>query len=156
MKKLLLCVIAVACVAMLVPQTRARILTAIGPLDEYNRRHTARRALKGIAVDVQREQARTRAYPRPDGFARWLEESGESPVDPWGSAYYLEIFPDSFVVGSLGPDSRWRSEDDIRVLTRREPTAAGLGSAYQPPAPPSSGVKSSGVRKAQEAAKRDP
>lgn len=145
-----------AVVAMAVPQSRARILDAVPLLGEYDRRHSARRALKAIAVELQLAEARTGAYPRPEEFARWLEQAGEDVLDPWGSTYYLEVFADSFVVGSLGPDSRWRSEDDVRVLKRREPTAAGLGSAYQPPPPPSSGVKSTGLRKAKDAAKRNP
>jgi hypothetical protein len=149
-KKILLFLLVAAVIAWLEPRSRAQILKLVRPVTDAGRSGSAQIALKRIALDVERSVAQTGSYPQPDAFERWLEETQYSPRDPWGSPYYLEVFPDSFVVGSRGPDSKMRTADDVRVARRREPTAAGLGSAYTPPAPPSSGVKSRAIRKARE------
>lgn len=154
MKKLTLFIIAAFAIALLVPQSRAAILDLAAPLLDANRARSAERALERIAVDVQRAQARTGAYPPPADFASWMIDNEIGADDPWGSPYYIEILADSLVVGSPGPDLRSRTADDIRVTRRREATAAGMGSAFQPPAPPSSGVKSTALKKAKEAGKQ--
>lgn len=155
MKKLALFVIALVGIGMLVPQSRARLLDLMAPLSKRSGERSARRHLDRIALDLQRTEARTGALTQPAAFRGWLQDNYGSDQDPWGSPYYLEVYSDSFVVGSLGADARWLSEDDVRLVTRREVTAAGLGSALTPPAPPSSGVKSTAIRKAQEAANRE-
>jgi hypothetical protein len=155
-KKLALIVVALVGIGMLVPQSRARIFDLMAPLGLMRGERAARRHLDRIAVDLQRTEARTGAFPQPAAFGEWLRENYGSDRDPWGSPYYLAVYADSFVVGSPGEDTRWLSEDDLRLVMRREVTAAGLGSALTPPAPPSGGVKSSAIRKAQEAAKREP
>jgi hypothetical protein len=153
--KKLAIVVVLAGLAWFEPHSRAQLQKLVRPLTEGHRAGSAERKLKQIAVDVQRSEARIGALPQPGDFNRWLMQTYDSAEDPWGSAYYLEVYADSFVVASLGPDAYPRTADDVRVVHRREPTAAALGSAYQPPAPPSSGVKSSAVRNAKEAAKRN-
>lgn len=153
MKKLVLLLVAFAGLALLEPRSRAQIMKVIRPVSEARQQRSAARALRQIAIDVQRTEARTGRYPQPAAFAEWLLQTDRSVRDPWGSAYYLELFADSFVVGSPGPDSRKRTADDVRVARRREASAAGLGSALSPPAPPSSGVKSRAIRAAEAARK---
>lgn len=155
MKKLAIFVIALVGIGMLVPQSRARILDLMTPLNKMNGERSARRHLDRIAIDLLRTEARTGSFTQPGAFGGWLRENYGSDQDPWGSPYYLQVYADSFVVGSLGADARWLSDDDVRLVTRREVTAAGLGSALTPPAPLSSGVKSTAIRKAQEAANRE-
>jgi hypothetical protein len=155
-KRLALFVVALVGIGMLVPQSRTRILDWLAPLRDMRRERSVRGDLDRIAVDLQRTEARTGAFPQPAAFGGWLRENYGSDRDPWGSPYYLTVYADSFVVGSPGADARWLNEDDLRIVTRREVTAAGLGTALTPPAPPSAGVKSSAIRKAQEAAKREP
>ena len=151
MKKLTLFLVAVVGLAMAVPQSRGRVLELVEPLRDANRERSAMRALEGIALDVQRAHARTGAYPQPAGFADWLRDNSDDDADPWGSPYYIEVFADSFVVASAGGDVRPRTDDDVRLVSRREPNAAGMGSAFTPPAPPPSSAKSSAIRKAREA-----
>lgn len=140
MKKILVLLLVLLAAAMLEPRARAHVLDLIGPLGDRHRAGTAKRALERIAVDVQRAAARNGAYPEA-GFDRWLKEANRNPQDPWGSLYYLEVFADSFVVGSPGPDERLRTGDDVRVARRREHTAAALGTALEPPAAPSVRLK---------------
>jgi len=156
LKKFTLFLVAGIVLAMVVPQSRSRVLEFVRPFRDANRERTATRTLKQIATDVQRAQARTGAYPQPAAFADWLRDTYDSADDPWGSAYYIEVYGDSFVVASAGPDVRARTSDDIRLVRKREPTAAGMGSAFQPPAPPPSSAKSTAVQKTQEAARREP
>lgn len=140
MKKIFVLLLVLFAAALLEPRSRAHLLDLAGPLGDRHRRGSAKRALKRIAVDVQRAAARTSTYPTA-GFDRWLTEQDKSATDPWGSAYYLEVFSDSFVVGSPGADERPRTGDDIRVARPREHPAAGLGTALQPPAAPSVRLK---------------
>ncbi len=140
MKKILVLLLVLLAAALLEPRSRAYLLDLSGPLGDRHRRGSAERALKRIAVDVQRAAARDGAYPQAS-FDRWLKQQKRNPQDPWGSAYYLEVFADSFVVGSAGPDERKRTTDDIRVVRRRASTAAGLGTALEPPAAPSVRLK---------------
>ncbi|UCC72938.1 MAG: hypothetical protein JSV86_21760 [Gemmatimonadota bacterium] len=156
MKKIIIFLIAVAGLAFLEPRTRSQIMNAISPLSEASHKRSALRALEQMAMDVQRSKARTGSYPQPSLFRDWLLQNDRNVQDPWGSEYYFELFADSFVVGSLGPDARMRTVDDIRVAERIELTAAGLESAFTPPAPPPSSVKSRAVRAAEAARKRTP
>lgn len=139
MKKILVLLVLIGA-ALLEPRIRSHILDLAGPLGDWHRRGAAERALKRIAVDVQRSAARTGTYPTA-GFDRWLNELDKSAEDPWGSRYYLEVSEDSFVVGSPGADARPRTGDDVRVARPREHPAAGLGTALQPPAAPSVRLK---------------
>jgi hypothetical protein len=152
-KKVILLLIAVAAIAFLVPQSRARMMSAIPFLSEASNQRSATRALQQIATDVQTTEAQTGRYPQTEAFRDWLVQADLSAQDPWGSEYYLEVFPDSFVVGSPGPDSRRRTPDDIRLAERRVATAAGLGTAFTPPAPPPSSTKSRAMRAAEAASK---
>ncbi len=155
MKKIILFLIILAGLALLEPRSRARIMNVVRPVSEAGHERAAKRTLRQIAIDVQRTKARTGFYPQPGDFRQWLQQTYRNAEDPWGSEYYLEIFPDSFVVASQGADFRKRTADDIRLVKRREATAGGLGSALSPPAPPSSKVKASAIRKAKEHAARN-
>lgn len=154
MKKILIFLIVVAGLAMLEPRSRTRIITLITPISEASYKRTAAREVEQIALAVVRAEARTGGYPQPGGFGNWLTENDRSAQDPWGSGYYLELFADSFVVGSPGGDAQRRTADDIRAVEHRQATAAGLGSAFTPPAPPASSTKSRATRAAAEAARK--
>jgi hypothetical protein len=151
-KKVILLVVAVAAVAMLEPRSRAQIMSAIPFMSEASNQRTATRALQQIAEDVQSTGAQTGRYPESNAFSAWLAQADLSARDPWGSDYYLEVFPDSFVVGSAGPDSRRRTADDIRVAGGRAVPEAGLIPDYTP-APPPSSTKTRAMRAAEAASK---
>lgn len=152
MKKVILALVVLAAVAFLEPRTRAQIMSAIPFLSEASNQRTATRALQQVAAYVQSMEAQTGRYPQSDGFPDWLAQTDLGTQDPWGSEYYLEVFPDSFVVGSAGPDSRRRTPDDIRVAERRAVREAGLIPDYTP-APPPSSTKTRAMRAAEAASK---
>jgi hypothetical protein len=111
--------------------------------------------LEDIAAAVAKSATETGAYPQPGSLAGWLQQRDRDAADPWGSAYYLELFADSFVVGSPGPDARARSEDDLRLARQRVQPQPGvlIHDDFQPAPPPSSAGRT-GKSKAMEAAKR--
>lgn len=147
MKKVILFLIVIIGLASLEPRSRAQMMKLVRPVTEAVHRRSAERALKRIATDVQETAAQTGHYPQPHAFGQWLTQARRSAQDPWGSGYYLEVFPDSFVVGSPGPDARRRTADDLRLATQRAasaaqaPTATGLLEGYTEPAPTSVRVR---------------
>lgn len=158
MKKAILFLVILSGLALLEPRSRAQIMQLVGPIG--GREHSAERALKRIADEVQRTAAETGIYPQPGDFDRWLVQSHGSAEDPWGSPYYLELFADSFVVGSPGPDTRRQTSDDLRLSQPRNASPSAMGQPttpvatphdYSPPAPPSSGVKSKAIERARRA-----
>jgi hypothetical protein len=151
-KKFILLLIAVAAIAFLEPRSRAHIMSAIPFLSEASNQRTATSALEQIAAYVQATAAQTGSFPLSDAFPNWLAQADLSAEDPWGSGYYLEVFPDSFVVGSPGPDSRTRTPDDIRVAGGRAVREVGLIPDYTP-APPPSSTKTRAMRAAEAASK---
>ena len=161
MKKVLLFLTIALGLAFLEPRSRVQIMKLIRPVTLTSQERTAERALEQMALDVQKT-AETGVYPQPGVFDQWLLQTYGSADDPWGSRYYIEIFADSFVVASPGPDSRRRTADDIRLAKRRGRTttaqstgrpgsiSSSIESSYRPPP---SGVKSRAVQGA--AAARD-
>ena len=160
MKKAFIILVVLGAIALLDPRSRAQIVALVGRASVAGRELSAERTLKSIAEELQRTAAETGVYPQPAEFHRWLVQNHRDAEDPWGSPYYLELFSDSFVVGSPGPDTRRRTDDDLRwsQLRSRYPSATRQGTApaatlpdYTPPAPPSSGVKSKAIERAQRA-----
>jgi len=93
----------------------------VRPLFDPVLRWSANGELRLIARRLELRQANSRSLPRPDEFQRFLEEtqiSGRGGLDPWGTPYYLVVTPDSFVVGSAGPDQVAGTEDDLRQVRR--------------------------------------
>jgi len=157
-KKAILFLVVLSGLALLEPRSRAQIMQLVGPIG--GREHSAERALKRIADELQRTAAETGIYPQPGDFDRWLLQSHGSAEDPWGSRYYLELFADSFVVGSPGPDTRRQTTDDLRLSQRRSASTSAMRlpttpvatqPGHTPPAPPSSGVKSTAIERARRA-----
>jgi hypothetical protein len=155
MKRILIFLILISAIAVFDRRTREHILGLFPALSAATHQRSAERTLTQIALDVQKSATQTGAYPQPTGFADWLEGKRRTRRDPWGADYYLELYPDSFVVGAPGPDARRRTGDDLRLVKLRGPNAARLRPGYSPPTPPASGVKASGIRNAKEAASRD-
>ena len=155
MKKILVFLLLIGGIGIFEPRSRERILGLFPALSAATQQRSAERALARIALEVQQDADATGVYPQPAGFADWLEGTRRPREDPWGADYYLELYPDSFVVGSSGPDVRRRTGDDVRLARLRGPDAERLRPGYSPPAPPASGVKASATRNAKEAATRD-
>lgn len=154
MKKTLIFIVLIGGIAMFEPRSRDGILSLFPALRSVTQRRSAERTVTQIALEIQATATQTGAYPPPAGFAEWVERTQRAHRDPWGADYYLELYPDSFVVGSPGPDSRRRTGDDVRLARLRGPNAERLRPGYSPPAPPASGVKASAIRNAQEATRQ--
>jgi hypothetical protein len=155
MKRFLIFVILVGAVASFEPRIRERLIGLFPALSAATHQRSAERTVTQIALAVHESAAQSGVYPQPSGFGEWVLRAHRPRQDPWGADYYLELYPDSFVVGSPGPDARRRTGDDIRLARFRGPNAQRLRPGYSPPPPPASGVKASAIRNATQAATRD-
>jgi hypothetical protein len=152
--KVFVLLLALAGLAVLVPDTREQIMQLVGKIGSGGQQRTAQHALKFIASDIRQAAAETGAYPVPGTLRAWLEQRGRGGEDPWGSSYYFEMSADSFVVGSPGPDSRVRTRDDLRLAERRLVAKPGVLIIDQQPTPPPSSAKRTAISKVKEAAER--
>ncbi len=153
MKKLFLLLVVLVGLAFLEPRSREQIMRWV-PVSGLGQQGNAKRELKLIAADLQRVAKETGRYPQSDGFDRWLRQQNRSVEDPWGSTYYLELFADSFVVASRGPDARARTADDLRLARRRVTPEPGVLIIDYAPTPPPSSTARTAKSKAMEAAER--
>lgn len=120
MWKFFVVVFLVAAIVWAIPQSRERVQDQIQVLLDKRSRSSVKRTLERMVVDLQRTVDETGLFPQPDAFEDWLLQTYRSAEDPWGSTYYYRIWADSFMVGSAGPDTVLRTDDDIRVTERRE------------------------------------
>lgn len=152
MKKIVMFLLVIAAIAIFEPRTRERVLGLFPSLGAATQQRSAERAVTQIALEVQQDAKASGVYLQPSGFAAWLDQTRWTRRDPWGTDYYLELYADSFVVGSPGPDALRRTDDDVRLARLRGSDAPPMRPGYTPPAPASSGVKASAIRKARETA----
>ncbi len=118
-KQLILLVIIVFGVVMAIPSTRSKIMDSVTPLrDNLNARLIPRRlSVMADQMDIRLE----RAEGFPDRFSSWLRRDYSGvPEDPWGHEYYLEIERSRYTIGSVGPDGKQGTADDI-TETRPRP-----------------------------------
>lgn len=151
MKRALVLALALAALAMLVPDSREKIVQLVPTLSKSAERQSAQSALEEIAVAIQGSAAESGSYPGAGPLTGWLTARRRSADDPWGSAYYFELWADSFVVGSAGPDARVGTTDDLRVVQARRVTEPGVLILDHAPSPPPSSAKRTAVSKALEA-----
>jgi hypothetical protein len=158
-KKIVLVFLLFGGLAMAEPRSRERVIQLSSPVSDALRTRSARRALKTIAADVEKS-AEEGKYPQPGSFPAWLQVAQHKAEDPWGSYYYIELGPESFTVGSPGPDARRATDDDLRWTGRLTPqqqaarTEPGVLVVDHQPAPPPSSAGRSARTKASEAAQR--
>ena len=132
MKRILVFLLIVGGIAFFEPRSREQMIGLIPSLSAATHQRRAERAVRQIALDVVKDVDETGKYPGSKEFGEWLQRHRRGSEDPWGSSYYFELHPDSFVVGSPGPDAKRRNADDIRQVKYRGPKAAHL----QPGLPP--------------------
>ncbi len=145
MKKIVLLLVVLAGLALLAPQNRERVLGWISPLTQFGSQGQAESTLEAIVADIAQAARETGSYPAAGALG---------VEDPWGSPHYIELYDDSFVVLSPGPDRRLRTDDDLRLAEARvTPEPGVLITDYQPTPPPSSAGRTA-KSKALEAAGR--
>jgi len=116
-KKLFYLAIITLGVGMAVPNTRAMMVEKATPMmDRFKVRITVGR-LEAMANQLAARANRGEGFP--SNFQGWLERDYTSSAeDPWGNAYYFQTRRDGFVVGSMGPDGRENTGDDIQDQRR--------------------------------------
>lgn len=120
MMKVFVALFLLAALAWGIPQSRERIQGGIKTLLDKRSTSGVERTLRRMVVDLERTADESGIFPQPDVFEDWLLQTYRSAADPWGSTYYYRIWADSFMVGSAGPDTVLRTDDDIRLTQRRE------------------------------------
>jgi hypothetical protein len=116
LKKLFLLVILLLGVAMAIPSTRAQIQErVITPVrDDIGARLVPRR-LDAMANQLDARLARAERLPS-ENFGAWIRRDYTGPeLDPWDNAWYLTVARRTYTVGSMGPDGRQGTPDDITV-----------------------------------------
>lgn len=118
MRKILLFLLVLIIAAFTIPATRARVGEFVNPVVDSFRAKLVPSRLEAMAdqldVRIQRGQG------LPGNFEGWLRRDFSSvPVDPWGNAWFLDSGRRGYTVGSLGPDGRKNTDDDI-IVERRQ------------------------------------
>lgn len=125
MKKLIFLVVALA-IIWAIPGVRNRIgvallplLERLGPVGERVadpvRAFQVRTHLSFILRIISDDETENRQLPDASSFKQWMSQRmpQESPLDPWGSEYWLERQGRAFRVGSDGPDAVRGTDDDV-------------------------------------------
>jgi hypothetical protein len=153
-KKIFLVLVVLAVLVMLAPSNRERVMGWVSSVSPTGGQRSAERAMAEIAGVVASAAAENGTYPQAGAMNLWLEGRGESGEDPWGTAYHLELHPDSFVVRSAGPDARLRTDDDLLLSRPRAMPQPGVVITDFEPAPPPASAGRTAKSKALEAAQR--
>ena len=116
LKKLFLFLILLLGIAMAVPSTRAQIQDrAITPVWDAVGGRLVPRRLDAMANQLDARLGRAERLPA-ENFEAWLRRDYTGPeVDPWDRTWYIQVGRRSYTVGSMGPDGRQGTPDDISV-----------------------------------------
>ena len=118
LKKLFTLAILALGVAVAVPSSRAMLLEKATPLrDGFNAKIVPGR-LEAMVTQLNARVNRGEGFPRD--WERWLDrEFTSSAEDPWGNYYFFQQRRGGFLVGSMGPDGRQGTPDDLQVESSR-------------------------------------
>jgi Type II secretion system (T2SS), protein G len=118
-KQLIFLVIIVFGIGMAVPRTRSRIMDSVKPFRDNLVARLVPRRLSVMADQMDIRLGRAEGFPAR--FSSWLRRDYSGvPEDPWGHEYYLEEERGRYTVGSVGPDAKQGTADDI-TETRKMP-----------------------------------
>jgi hypothetical protein len=117
MGKLFFIVLVILGAVIAIPASRDRIADYVNPVVDGFRAKMVPSRLEVMAdqldVRIQRGQG------LPGNFEGWLRRDFSAvPVDPWGNVWYLDVGRRGYTVGSMGPDGRKNTDDDITVERR--------------------------------------
>jgi hypothetical protein len=122
-KKLVILLVLVACVAMAVPSSRARIEADVFRpiMDSIGTRLVPRR-LDAMANQLDARLSRAERLPT-ENFGAWLRRDYTGPeIDPWGNMWFLQVGRRDYTVGSMGPDGVVGTPDDMKVTRSLQQT----------------------------------
>lgn len=112
LKKLISLAFVAFAVAVAVPSSRARVLEKAQPLMDGFKAKIVPGRLEAMTTQLVARVNRGEGLPA--NWEGWLERDySSSAEDPWGHYYYFETRRGGFLVGSMGPDGRRGTEDDI-------------------------------------------
>jgi hypothetical protein len=116
--KLLLFLLIAFAVAVSIPKTRAMLGEEAAPIINKYKAKIVPKRLDAMVDQLVVKVGRGEPLPsQKNAWAGWLHRDYSSdPEDPWGHFYYIETQRDGFTVGSMGPDGKKGTADDI---TRR-------------------------------------
>ncbi len=120
LKRVLLLLFVVLAVVMAVPKWREQFLAmTVTPTRDFVGARIAPGRLKAMADQLDVRLGRAEGFP--GNFDGWLRRDYSGPeTDPWGRSWYLQPGRRSYVVGTMGPDGKAGTADDITV-TRKLP-----------------------------------
>ena len=155
MKKMIFVIVVVlAVIMMMAPANRERVMGWVSSISSAGGERSTMRQLEQIAALLASSARASGVYPQAGSLELWLTQRDWDGTDSWGSAYYIEVYADSFVVGSRGADKRLRTDDDVRLARSRTVPEPGVLIVDYQPAPPPSSTGSKAKSKALEAAGR--
>ena len=104
------------------PATRSLLLGLAEPVIVPVVRWNNAEEMNQIARNVVEHERLTGEMPAGTGWLGWLDyryPAEDMALDPWGTAYELELSPDSVWIVSLGPDRMRQTGDDFKVAAPR-------------------------------------
>ena len=117
MGKLILTILIVLGLGMAIPSTRAMMETKAAPFIDGIKGKVVPGRLQAMADQLAARVGRGEGFP--NNWPGWLERDfSSSPQDPWGNLYFLQIGRNDFTVGSMGPDGKAGTPDDIKLNRR--------------------------------------
>jgi len=118
--KLIFIIIIVLGAGMAIPSTRAMMEAKAAPVINRVKAKVVPGRLQAMADQLEARLGRGEKYP--NNWPGWLERDySSSAEDPWGNLYFLEIGRRDFTVGSMGPDGKQGTPDDITLKRRPRP-----------------------------------
>lgn len=113
LKRLILLVLFLVAVAMAVPSTRQQIQDNVfTPISDDIGRRLVPRRLRVMADQLEVRVGRGEGLPQ--SFESWLRSYYSGPeTDPWDNPWYLVEQRSRYIVGSMGPDGRQGTDDDL-------------------------------------------
>ncbi len=103
------------------PESRQMMIDKAMPVVQPMLIWSAEREIEELSRSVRREARETFQLPQTRQWNAWLAANftGDAAMDPWGTTYSYQAWPDSFAIRSNGPDGEIGSQDDLRVAWHR-------------------------------------
>lgn len=113
-KKLISLAFLALAVGLAIPTTRAKMVAKATPTIDSFRAKMVPSRLESMANQLEARIGRGRSFPA--NWEGWLERDFTGvPTDPWDNYYYLQVSRRDFTVGSMGPDAKPNTPDDIKL-----------------------------------------